>query len=84
MNKFKKIVQWSEADKCFIGRCPGIFHGGACHGDNELEVFQTLSELVEETIHHDLEPHEVPDVTPYLYENEPSENLYGKSKTSVD
>ena len=29
--------------------CPGLFYGG-CHGDNEIEVFAELCEIVKETI----------------------------------
>lgn len=41
-----KIVEWSEADRCFVGRCPGLFFGG-CHGDDEAEVYRELCGLVE-------------------------------------
>ena len=47
--KYVKIVEWSDKDQCFIGSCPSLLYGG-CHGDNELEVFTELCEIVEETI----------------------------------
>ena len=44
-----KIVEWSDADQCYVGSCPGLFYGG-CHGDNEQAVFKELCQIVEETI----------------------------------
>jgi predicted RNase H-like HicB family nuclease len=48
-NCYVKIVEWSEADQCFVGSCPGLFYGG-CHGADERQVFSELCETVEETI----------------------------------
>lgn len=36
--KYLKIVEWSDEDQCFVGSCPGLFHGG-CHGTDEQAVF---------------------------------------------
>ena len=47
--RYLKIVEWSDEDKCFVGRCPGLFHGG-CHGDNEADVYRELCEIAEEWI----------------------------------
>lgn len=47
--KYIKIIEWSDVDGCFIGSCPELFYGG-CHGDNEIEVFNELCEIIEETI----------------------------------
>jgi len=49
MNKYVKLIEWSEEDKCYIGSCPELFYGG-CHGVNEYEVFTELCGIVEETI----------------------------------
>ncbi len=46
---YPKIVEWSDEDQCFVGRCPNLFFGG-CHGDDEQAVFAELCEIVEETI----------------------------------
>jgi predicted RNase H-like HicB family nuclease len=46
---YVKIVEWSEADHCYVGSCPGLFYGG-CHGKDEQEVFAELCDIVEETI----------------------------------
>ncbi len=48
-SKYIKIVEWSEQDKCFVGSSPGLLWGG-CHGDDELEVFEELQQIVDETI----------------------------------
>ena len=47
--RYIKIVQWSEEDGCFVGRCPGLFYGG-CHGADEVAVYAELCEMVEEMI----------------------------------
>ena len=44
-----KIVEWSDADQSFVGRCPGIV-GPCCHGDNEAKVYRQLCVIVEEWI----------------------------------
>jgi predicted RNase H-like HicB family nuclease len=46
---YQKIVAWGEEDNCFIGMCPELFHGGV-HGDDALEVFKELNEVVDEWI----------------------------------
>jgi predicted RNase H-like HicB family nuclease len=47
--RYIKIVEWSDADQCFVGSCPDLFYGG-CHGDDEKEVFAELYALVEEVV----------------------------------
>jgi len=47
--RYVKIVEWSDADQCYVDSCPGLFYGG-CHGDNEQAVFKDLCQIVEETI----------------------------------
>jgi len=47
--RYLKVVEWSDEDKCFVGRCPGLFHGGI-HGDDEAEVYRQLCEAAEEWV----------------------------------
>ena len=47
--RYAKFVEWSDEDRCFIGRCPGLFSGGV-HGNNEAKVYNELCETVEEWI----------------------------------
>jgi predicted RNase H-like HicB family nuclease len=47
--RYLKIVEWSDADQCFIGSCPDLFYGG-CHGDDEKAVFAELCDIVSEVI----------------------------------
>lgn len=47
MTQHKKIVEWSEENKAFIGSAPPIV-GRCCHGDNELAVFEQLIGIVEQ------------------------------------
>ena len=44
-----KIVEWSEEDQCYVGRCPELMFGGV-HGSNERKVFAELCEVVHEWI----------------------------------
>jgi predicted RNase H-like HicB family nuclease len=47
--RYAKFVEWSDEDKCFIGRCPGLFEGGV-HGLDEARVYAELCQAVEEWI----------------------------------
>lgn len=40
--RYVKIVEWSDADQCFIGSCPDLFYGG-CHGDDEKKSLLTCA-----------------------------------------
>ena len=48
-DRYLKIVDWSDEDKCYVGRAPGLMYGG-CHGDDERKVFNELCVIVEEII----------------------------------
>lgn len=48
-DRYPKVVEWSDADQCFVGSAPGLLYGG-CHGDDELEVFTELQQIVTEVI----------------------------------
>lgn len=43
---YLKFVQWSAADRRFVGYCPDLFVGGVCHGSDEQKVYRELSRLV--------------------------------------
>lgn len=47
--RYLKIVEWSDEDGCFVGRCPGLFFGG-CHGRDETKVYRELCQIVEEHV----------------------------------
>lgn len=47
--RYVKIVEWSEADQCFVGSAPGLLSGG-CHGSDERSVFGALCDIVDEAI----------------------------------
>ena len=47
--RYRKIVEWSEEDKCFVGRAPDLMLGG-CHGSDERAVFDELCQIVDEWI----------------------------------
>ena len=47
--RYRKIVEWSEEDQCFVGSAPDLFLGG-CHGDDERAVFDELCRIVDEWI----------------------------------
>jgi predicted HicB family RNase H-like nuclease len=47
--RYVKYVEWSEEDRCFVGRCPELF-SGAVHGTDEAKVYAELCETVEEWI----------------------------------
>lgn len=47
IENYIKIVEWSDADGTFVGRCPGVI-GPCCHGADEVEVYRELCEIVTE------------------------------------
>lgn len=47
--RYPKFVEWSEADGCFVGRCPLLFAGGV-HGGDEADVYRELCRTAEEWI----------------------------------
>jgi predicted RNase H-like HicB family nuclease len=47
--RYIKIVEWSEADGCFVGSAPPLI-GQCCHGKNETKVYAELCQIVEEWI----------------------------------
>lgn len=49
-DRYKVIVYWSDEDQVFIGECPELFLGGMTHGDDPLEVFKMVRELVAEEV----------------------------------
>lgn len=48
-DKYLKIVEWSDEDKCYVGSVPGWI-GKCCHGDDEMKVYQKVCEIVDEWI----------------------------------
>ncbi len=48
-DRYLKIVEWSEEDNCYVGSIPGWI-GKCCHGDDEIQVYRELSEILEEWI----------------------------------
>jgi len=48
-DRYLKIVEWSDEDKCYVGTCPGLMYGGV-HGMDEVKVYRELCQAVEEVI----------------------------------
>lgn len=52
IDQYHKWVEWSEEDQVYIGKCPDLITG--IHGDDPVQVFQELCEVLEDVIrHHD-------------------------------
>jgi predicted RNase H-like HicB family nuclease len=50
-DRYLMFVQWSEADRLYVGYCPDLFPaGGVCHGETSVEAFEKLTEIVEDTV----------------------------------
>jgi len=47
--RYLKVVEWSEEDGVYVGRCFGII-GPCCHGDDEIEVYRKLRGIVEDWV----------------------------------
>lgn len=50
IDRYLKWVEWSEEDQTYIGRCPDLISG--IHGDNPIEVYEQLCEVVTQAIDH--------------------------------
>jgi predicted HicB family RNase H-like nuclease len=48
-DRYLKLVEWSEEDKCYVGTSPGLMLGGV-HGDDEMAVYAELCQVVDEWI----------------------------------
>jgi hypothetical protein len=48
-DRYLKIVEWSEEDRCYVGTATGLMFGG-CHGDDEQAVHAELCDIVDEII----------------------------------
>ncbi|MEX0727466.1 MAG: hypothetical protein WD065_14415 [Planctomycetaceae bacterium] len=49
-DKYLKWVEWSDEDQVYLGKCPDLISG--IHGEDPLEVYAELCEVVEEVIQH--------------------------------
>ncbi|MBL9152413.1 MAG: hypothetical protein JNK37_08010 [Verrucomicrobiales bacterium] len=49
-DRYHKWVEWSDADSSYIGKCPDLITG--IHGDDPVEVYRDLCEVVAEVIAH--------------------------------
>ena len=47
--QYLKIVEWSDEDNCYVGRCPELMLGGV-HGKDEQKVFAELCTVIKEWI----------------------------------
>src|SRR5438876_10915123 len=47
--RYTKFVEWSDEDRCFIGRCPELMLGGV-HGNDEAKVYSELCGAVAEMV----------------------------------
>jgi hypothetical protein len=47
---YLKFVRWIDEDKVYVGYCPDLFIGGACHGKDEYKVYAELCQLVEKDV----------------------------------
>jgi predicted HicB family RNase H-like nuclease len=48
-DKYLKLVEWSEEDKCYVGSIPGWI-GKCCHGEDEMHVYRELNTILDEWI----------------------------------
>jgi len=46
-DRYLKLVEWSDEDGCYVGRCPELMLGGV-HGKDEKKVFAELCQVIDE------------------------------------
>lgn len=50
-DRYLQFVQWSEADRAYVGYCPDLFPaGGVCHATTAVEAFAKLCEIVDDLV----------------------------------
>lgn len=47
---YHKWIEWNEQDQIYIGKCPDLITG--IHGENPVQLYSELCEVVEEVIQH--------------------------------
>ena len=50
IDQYHRWVEWSEEDQVYIGMCPDLITG--IHGDDPVQVYQELSEVLEDVVAH--------------------------------
>ncbi len=66
-DNYHKWVEWSDEDQVYLGKCPDLITG--IHGDNPIQVYKDLCEVVEDVIRHfesENRPLPIPRVRPML------------------
>ena len=61
-DRYVKIVEWSDEDRCYVGRAPGLMLGGV-HGKNERKVFEELCQAINEWAALEQHEHTLPKKT---------------------
>jgi predicted RNase H-like HicB family nuclease len=49
-DRYHKWVEWSDEDQVYIGKCSDLITG--IHGDDPVQVYRDLDEVLEEVIDH--------------------------------
>ena len=49
IESYSRVIEWSDEDQCYIGRCPELFLGG-CHGDSMEVVREQLAEVIADVV----------------------------------
>jgi len=50
-DRYLSFVQWSKADRAYVGYCPDLFPaGGVCHGTTAVKAFKRLCDIVEDAV----------------------------------
>ena len=53
-DRYHRFVHWSDEDQCYIGYCPDLYTGGACHAEDELDAYAELCTIIRDEIAHRL------------------------------
>jgi DNA-binding transcriptional regulator YiaG len=49
IDQYTRVVEWSDEDQCFVGRCPELFLGG-CHGADAEAVDGRLRAIIADVL----------------------------------
>ncbi len=49
-DQYHKLVEWSEEDQTYIGKCPDLITG--IHGDDPVQLYSELCEVIDDVMRH--------------------------------
>ena len=52
-DKYHMLIEWSDEDQVYIGKCPDLITG--IHGDDPVKLYSELCEVIDDVLNHFME-----------------------------